>query len=101
MVVSLSRYKYGKQSCCGGCCCTSANDPEVKRVRKTLDHSSIVREVEYVRERLDVIEGLLEDIADKSAAVLSSLDEISELSVSVREEIGEIENSVTVLKDSI
>lgn len=73
VVIVLSRYKYGKKS--------------DRQTRKVSNLDTIADEVAYLRERLDVINDLLE--------------EISELSTSVREELGEIENSVTVLEELV
>lgn len=69
----MSKYKYGKKS-------------DRRRVsNQTLE--TVAEEVAYLRERLDTMNDLLE--------------EISELSTSVREEIVEIENSVAVLEELV
>jgi len=90
VVIILSRYKYGKKSI-NRECAKAISDADYKcfkrAVQKNQNLDTIADEVACLRERLDVINDLLE--------------EISELSTSVREELGEIENSVTVLEELV
>jgi len=50
-----------------------------------LDYGTVAEEVSELRERIDTINYLLEEISD--------------LSISVQEELGDLENSITVLEE--
>ena len=89
MVVSLSQYKYGNRNCC----CASANELNVDRkefkcktrtLPRRLNQDAIIDQVDNLRNSLDIINDLLE--------------EISGLSCDVRDEISDLESFVAELE---
>lgn len=78
-MVSLSKYRYGKK--------VSEDKQRVRRTVAPLNREVVEEEVAALREYIDEINDLLADISD--------------LSFTVQEKIGDLENSITVLEEEL
>lgn len=79
MVVSLSKFKYGNK--------VSEDRQRVRRAVAPLNREIVEEEVAALRECIDEIHDLLADISD--------------LSFTVQDRIGDLENSITVLEEEL
>jgi hypothetical protein len=79
VVVSLSKFKYGNK--------VSEDRQRVRRAVAPLNREIVEEEVAALRECIDEIHDLLADISD--------------LSFTVQDRIGDLENSITVLEEEL